>query len=189
MGKFDSYKIDLRGMREVDASYDLNVDNDFFAHIDGPEVQKGKVQVKLDVHRSVDVYEMSFTIDGTIVVICDRCLDEMDLDIHTTGKLQVKLGADYGEQGDIVIIPEAEGIINVAWYIYEFVALAIPMKHVHAPGKCNKEMSGKLSKHLLRSADDEEFEGGEAITFGDEADEAETPVDPRWEGLKKIINN
>jgi uncharacterized metal-binding protein YceD (DUF177 family) len=131
---------------------------------------------------------MNFTVDGTIVVICDRCLDEMDLDVHTTGKLQVKLGADYGEQGDVVIIPEAEGVINVAWYIYEFVALAIPMKHVHAPGKCNKDMSGKLSKHLLRSTDDEDF-GGEAITFGDEADEAETPMDPRWEGLKKIINN
>ena len=187
MGKFDSYKIDLRGMQEVNASYDLSVDNEFFAHIDGPEVQKGKVQVKLDVHRTVDVYEMSFVLDGVVVVNCDRCLDEMDLDIHTTGQLQVKLGADYGEQGDVVIIPEAEGVINVAWYIYEFVALAIPMKHVHAPGKCNKEMSGKLNKHLLRSTDDEDF--GEAITFGDEADEAEAPVDPRWEGLKKIINN
>ena len=188
MGKFDSYKIDLRGMKEVNASYDLSVDNEFFAHIDGPEVQKGKVQVMLDVHRSVDTYEMNFTLDGTIVVSCDRCLDEMDLDIHTTGKLQVKLGADYGEQGDVVIIPEAEGVINVAWYIYEFVALAIPMKHVHAPGKCNKEMSGKLNKHLLRSADDDDF-GGEAITFGEETDEAEAPMDPRWEGLKKIINN
>ena len=188
MGKFDSYKIDLRGMREVNASYDLCVDNEFFAHIDGPEVQKGKVQVALDVHRSVDVYELHFAIDGTIVVICDRCLDEMDLDVHTTGKLLVKLGADYGEQGDVVIIPESEGIINVAWYIYEFVALAIPMKHVHAPGKCNKEMSGKLSKHLLRSNDEDEF-GNDAITFGDETDEADAPIDPRWEGLKKIINN
>ena len=188
MGKFDSYKIDLRGMREVNASYDWSVDNEFFAHIDGPEVQKGKVKVTLDVHRSVDVYELSFTIDGTVVVICDRCLDEMDLDVHTTGELQVKLGADYGEQGDVVIIPEAEGVINVAWYIYEFVALAIPMKHVHAPGKCNKEMSGKLNKHLLRSADEEGFDS-EAITFDDEAGEAETAVDPRWEGLKKIINN
>ena len=189
MGKFDSYKIDLRSMKGVNASYDLSVDNEFFAHIDGPEVQKGKVLVTLNVHRSVDVYEMDFVLEGTIKVSCDRCLDEMDLDIHTKGNLQVKLGADYGEQGDVVIIPEAEGIINVAWYIYEFIALAIPMKHVHAPGKCNKEMSGKLSKHLLRSADDEEFEGSEVITFGDETDEAETPVDPRWEGLKKIINN
>ena len=188
MGKFDSYKIDLRGMREVNTSYDWCVGNEFFAHIDGPEVQKGRVKVTLDVHRSVDVYELTFAIDGTVVVICDRCLDEMDLDVHTTGELQVKLGADYGEQGDVVIIPEAEGVINVAWYIYEFVALAIPMKHVHAPGKCNKEMSGKLSKHLLRAADEEGFDN-EAITFGDETDEAETPMDPRWEGLKKIINN
>ena len=30
MGKFDSYKIDLRGMREVNASYDWNIDNEFF---------------------------------------------------------------------------------------------------------------------------------------------------------------
>ena len=188
MGKFDSYKIDLRGMREVNASYAWDVDNEFFTHIDGPEVQKGKAKVTLEVHRSVDVYELTFAIDGTVVVICDRCLDEMDLDVHTTGQLQVKLGADYGEQGDTVIIPETEGIINVAWYIYEFIALAIPMKHVHAPGKCNKEMSGKLSKHLLRSADDEDF-GGEAIVFDNEVDDADAPIDPRWEGLKKIINN
>lgn len=188
MGRFDCYKIDLRGMREVNASFDLSADNEFFAHIDGPEVQKGKVQIALDVHRTVDVYEMEFTLDGVIVVNCDRCLDEMDLEVHTTGKLQVKLGADYGEQGDVVIIPESEGVINVAWYIYEFIALAIPIKHVHAPGKCNKEMSGKLNKHLLRSADDEDL-NGEAITFSDESDEAEVPVDPRWEGLKKIINN
>lgn len=188
MGRFDSYKIDLRGMREVNASFDLSVDNEFFAHIDGPEVQKGRAHITLDVHRTVDVYEMDFTIDGVVVVNCDRCLDEMDLEVHTTGKLQVKLGADYGEQGDVVIIPESDGVINLAWYIYEFVALAIPIKHVHAPGKCNKEMSGKLNKHLLRSADEEDF-GNDAITFSDEADEAETPVDPRWEGLKKIINN
>ena len=47
MGKFDSYKIDLRGMQEVNASYDLSVDNAFFAHIDGPEVQKGKVHLRI----------------------------------------------------------------------------------------------------------------------------------------------
>ena len=97
-------------MKEVNASYDLSVDNEFFAHIDGPEVQKGKVQIALDVHRSVDVYELSFVLDGVIKVNCDRCLDEMDLDIHTKGQLQVKLGADYGEQGDVVIVPEMEEI-------------------------------------------------------------------------------
>jgi hypothetical protein len=59
------------------------------------------------------------------------------------------------------------------------------MKHVHPAGKCNKEMTSRLS-HLMRTeaGDDEEF-GGEA----DEADDAERPVDPRWNELKKILDN
>ena len=40
MGKFDSYKIDLRGMREVNTSYDWCVGNEFFAHIDAPKCRR-----------------------------------------------------------------------------------------------------------------------------------------------------
>ena len=43
--------------------------------------------------------------------------------------------------------------INVAWFMYEFVALAIPMKHVHAPSKCNKAMTSKMSKHMRTTQD------------------------------------
>ena len=48
-----------------------------------------------------------------------------------------------------------QGEINVAWFMYEFVALAIPMKHVHAPGKCNKAMTSKWSKHMRTTPDDD----------------------------------
>ena len=61
----------------------------------------------------------------------------------------VKFGHEYAEEGDnLIVIPEEEGEINVAWFMYEFIALSVPMKHVHAPGKCNKAMTGKLNKHL-----------------------------------------
>jgi len=91
----------------------------------------------------------------------------------------VKLGAEFTEMDDIVIVPEEEGYINVAWFIYEFVALSIPMKHSHAPGECDKEMEGKLNKHLRTMADDEDFE-----------EENETcEIDPRWNELKKILDN
>ena len=155
MGKFDSYKIDLRGMKEVNASYDLSVDNEFFAHIDGPEVQKGKVQIALDVHRSVDVYEMNFVLDGVVKVNCDRCLDEMDLDIHTKGQLQVKLGADYGEQGDVLIIHsdcyaksvQIEGVDGDLLLEDNFFDIEKGEKRVRI-------LSGKASKISLRSVFD-----------------------------------
>ena len=52
MGKFDKYKIDLKGMQTDSAKYEFVLDNLYFAHIDGPEVQKGKVNVTLTVKRT-----------------------------------------------------------------------------------------------------------------------------------------
>jgi uncharacterized metal-binding protein YceD (DUF177 family) len=50
--------------------------------------------------------------------------------------------------------------------------LAIPIKHVHAPGKCNSAMTQKL----------DELSG--AVRSSEE--EADAPIDPRWEALKKL---
>ena len=89
------------------------------------------------------------------------------------------------------MIPEEEGEINVAWFMYEFIALAIPMKHVHDPGKCNKAMSSKLSKHLRTTPDemDEDAFVPDEAADGLVNDDTETAVDPRWDELKKILDN
>ena len=177
MGKFDKYKIDLKGMQTDSAKYEFVLDNLYFAHIDGPEVQKGKVNVTLTVKRTSRAFELSFQTDGIVWVPCDRCLDEMELQITSSDKLMVKFGHEYAE-------------INVAWFMYEFVALSIPMKHVHAPGKCNKAVTSKLSKHLKTDANedsDEVFDtGGDDIVV---AEEMEEQIDPRWNELKKILDN
>ena len=129
-----------------------------------------------------------------IIVPCDRCLDDMELEIATDDSLKVKLGADFSDENDIVVVPEEDGYINVAWFIYEFIALQIPMKHVHAPGKCNKGMLGALHKHLSTSADDAEdddLDFGETEESGsyDDMQQDSEPIQPPWNDLKKILNN
>ncbi|AVM59105.1 hypothetical protein C3V43_14225 [Bacteroides heparinolyticus] len=191
MGKFDKYKIDLKGMRTDTCKYEFVLDNLFFANIDGPEVQKGKVNVVLLVKRTSRAFELNFQTEGVVWVPCDRCLEDMEQPVDSTDKLLVKFGREYAEEGDnLIVIPEEEGEINVAWFMYEFVALAIPMKHVHAPGKCNKTMTSKLSKHLRTTPDDE---SEEAFISEEETnlmnDEEESQIDPRWEELKKILDN
>ncbi len=192
MGKFDKYKIDLKGMQADSVKYEFVLDNLFFAHIDGPEVQKGKVNVTVTVKKTARAFELHFLTEGMVWVPCDRCLDEMEQTVTSTDKLMVKFGREYAEEGDnLIVIPEEEGEINVAWFMYEFIALSIPMKHVHAPGKCNKGMTGKLSKHLRTSASEEEGEEGfepEGVDMvGEEPEEEQT--DPRWNELKKILDN
>ena len=167
------------------AEYQYQLDNEFFLDLDAPEVQKGQVNVTLKVRKTSGVYQLDFQTEGKVIVICDRCLDEMEQPIETEDRLKVKLGSEYSEVDDMVIVPEEEGYINVAWFIYEFIALSIPMKHVHAPGKCNKDMVSKLSMHLRVSGDDEDDDD---FLEEDSSNEPQT-IDPRWNELKKILDN
>lgn len=177
MGRFDKFRIDLKGMKESSLQMEYDLDNTFFADIDGQEFQKGAVKAVVEVKNRREVFDFTITIDGTVVVPCDRCLDEMEVDVEAENLLKVKLGDTYADEGDTVIIPEYEGDINLAWYLYEFIALALPTKRIHAPGKCNTDMAGKLKKHARRDEDDDTFEADE---------QQEREIDPRWESLKNI---
>lgn len=167
-------------------AFEYRLDNEFFANIDGPEVQRGKVDVALTVKRTATVFELNFDLNGIIYIPCDRCLDDMDFNIDTNELLYIKLGHEYREESDnMIIIPEDEGEINIAWFLYEFIALSIPIKHTHPYGKCNKEMSERLQKMSARSIDDDDeddmfFDNDDATT------NEEQPTDPRWDALKKL---
>ncbi len=175
MGRFDKYNVNLKGLKAGSLSMDFDLDNTFFANIDGEEFQKGAVKASVTVSKSRDTYNIAFVLNGTVVVPCDRCLDDLEIEVSAENALKVRLGENYADDGDIVIVPEQEGGINIAWYLYEFIALALPMKRVHAPGKCNHEMSGKLKRHTPSGYDDD-----------DEAVVAERETDPRWDALKNI---
>jgi uncharacterized metal-binding protein YceD (DUF177 family) len=190
LGKFDLYKVDLKNMQQNVQIYEYLLDNQFFTNIGGEDIQKGKIHTSLTVSKKGGVFDLSFTLNGTVTIPCDRCLDDMDLSVETSARLIVKFGKDYSEESDeVVVIPETEGIINLAWFLYEFIALAVPIKHVHAPGKCNKQMTSKLKKHLAKSNDDDRpFKSddlGDVIINDDDQDDEER-TDPRWEALKGL---
>ena len=189
MGKFELYTIDLKNLTPGTHEFEYLLEDKFFVDIDGNEVHKGHVHVQLAVKKSSVAFELNFQIAGTVIIPCDRCLDDMELPIETQDKLIVKFGKEYAEESDeIVIVPEEEGTINVAWFIYEFIALAIPIKHVHAAGKCNKAMAAKLRQHTAISRDDLSEpldEGSEEVS-----DEQDASVsDPRWDALKGLFEN
>ena len=191
MGKLSTYKVELKNMSEDVCHYEYVLDNDFFISIDAPEIQKGKLRVALTVKKSMGVFVLNFHTEGFVVVPCDRCLDDMEIPVDIDDELKVKMGATFSDENDIVVVPEEDGYINVAWFIYEFIALSLPMKHVHAPGKCNKAMSSKLKKHTARSTEDGDEEYEDDSVEEDIAIDDDVPVatDPRWDGLKGLLEN
>ena len=171
MDSLESLKIDLKGLLSEESSFAFDLDDSYFAALDGAEVNKGSLHVSVSIRKATGFFELQFHTSGTIVIPCDRCLDDMELPVETSNRLIVKLGSEYSEEDDIIVLPEDEGILDTSWIIYEFVALVIPIRHVHAPGKCNPAMTKALEELSAdRSSDEESVQ----------------PVDPRWEALKKL---
>ena len=171
MCSLERFKIDLKGLTSEVTTLEYDLDKDFFAALDETEVESGMLHVSLSIRKASGFFEFLFHTVGTVDITCDRCLDLMEQPIETDNRLVVKLGSTNSEDDDTVIVDENEGILDTSWFIYEFIALAIPIQHVHATGKCNPAMTKALEE---LSAD----------RSGDE--ESSQAIDPRWEALKKL---
>ncbi len=193
VGKFNSYKIPLKTLPEGINSFEYQLDNGFFEETDSSEVKAGAVSVFVTVKKTAGVFELNVKLDGVVSVPCDRCLDDMTQPIAYEGKFFVRFSDDFSQETDeLIVIPERESEINIAWYLYEFVALSIPPKHTHAAGECNKEMAEKLGKYLIVN---DENDGFSSLSEDEDADHAQKTgenrieIDPRWSKLKDIIAN
>ena len=180
METLKSYQIDLKNLSlSTTYNFDYLLDNAFFERIDGPEVKKGKVNVSLAVVRVLSTFEMVFRIEGVVVVACDRCLDDVEIPVKTTNRLVITFGEMFDEINDEhIVISEEEGIIDISWYLYEFIALAIPIKHVHQQGECNEMMAAKLNELCVDIHLSDEING--------ESDDNPRNPDPRWEALRQL---
>ena len=171
MGSLEQFKIDLKGQKDELTRLEFDLDKDYFSALDETDVQSGALHVSVSIRKASGFFELQFHTVGTVDIPCDRCLDLMEQPIETDNRLVVKLGSTAREEDDTIVVDENEGILDTSWFIYEFIALAIPIQHVHAPGKCNPAMTQVLEE---LSAD----------RSGDE--ESSPATDPRWDALLKL---
>ncbi|MEE3414121.1 YceD family protein [Segatella bryantii] len=170
MCSLESFKIDLKALPQGITEMQLKLDDGYFLAIEASDIHRGDLVCTLSIQRVDDFFKLNFHIEGLVHIPCDLCLDDMEQSIDTDNKLVVKFGEDYSEEDDLVTVAEDEGILDVSWFIYEFIVLDIPIKHVHTPGNCNSAMIRLLEEHsAVRSGEEEE-----------------STVDPRWEALKNL---
>ena len=171
MCSLEALKIDLKELKEGLNSCEVQLDDNYFEVINAPEVRRGELCVVLSIRKTGALFELDSHIVGSIHIPCDRCLDDMEQPINTDNRLVVKLGETHSEENDLLIVPEDKGILDLSWIIYEFIALSIPIKHVHTPGKCNPAMIEMLAEHT-------------ATRSSNGLDEES--MDPRWSGLEQL---
>ena len=186
----DTYKIDLLSSGLGGKTFEYEIGDDFFAEIEGL-IQRGSIHTTVVCLSAGSVYKFRIHSIGTVIVPCDRCLADLELRIETADDLNVKLGSEYADDGDCVIVPESEGYLDLAQFIYEFIALSMPMTCCHEPGKCDDAMMHELSRHQSTRSGYEDAEQEDSTENGDAPDEemgedSDEPVDSRWAALKQF---
>lgn len=160
------YDIQFVGLKQGTHFFEFKVDNAFFEEFDCFDYIKSNFNIELEFVKQSTIMLLNFNTKGRITVPCDRCLDDVDIDVEGESKLIVKFGHDlYEETEEILVIPESENEINVAKYIYEFIEISIPQKRVHQEGLCNPEVIKELEKVESKKEKD---------------------IDPRWSGLNDL---
>jgi len=171
MCEMEALKIDLNGLKEGVTQLSYSLDDAYFESVGGSDTKSGKVDVAVSVSRAADFFELSFRFVGTVIVPCDICLDDMEQRVSGENRLTARLGEAYSEDDDLITVERDDAVLDLSWFIYEFIALSIPIKHVHEEGKCNPDMLKTLAEY---SAD----RGGEGCE--------EAAIDPRWSELEKL---
>jgi uncharacterized metal-binding protein YceD (DUF177 family) len=154
--------------------YEFSADTDFFSKFEDELVEKGAVKIQLFLDKRENLMELNLDFSGYLNLISDRSLEPFKYPIDISKKLLYKYGEEEQElEEEVYVITKNTQVINVGHFIYETIALQIPLKKLH-PDEIEE---------------DEEHNEYVYIDDADEDVEEETKnIDPRWEALKKLNN-
>lgn len=161
--------------------FDFKIGDSFFQGIENTLIPKGCLQVEVQMTKSQQMLKFHFVMNGTITVPCDVCLADMDYPIEDCeGDMVVKFGPTTEEiSEELFQIADNEDEISVSQWIYEILAVSLPIKFVHPEDEngnptCDPEMLSRLSEYLVS---DEPTEN----------EHSESETDPRWDALKNLL--
>lgn len=172
------FKIDFRDLIEGEMTRSWNLDDSFFSALDEQEIKHGRLTATLRVKKKAAGFLLEIHAKGNIEIPCDRCLAPMTQPIEAQDEIEVKLGDDFDDDGERIILPMDAPVLDVAWNLYETIALAIPVFHAHPEGECEED----ISQYLVR---DDEPESGDS----DGTASASRSTDNRWDVLRKLLYN
>lgn len=159
------YTISFSGLTIGEYEFDFEVDNTLFEEYENEDILGAEVSLNVLLKKEERIMSFDFSFEGILNVLCDRCLEPLDIDVRGVNTLLVKFGDENKEEDDdVIVISNKENKINLSQYIYEYILMQKPMQCVHKEGECNKDMLDRINK----------------------IDEITESIDPRWESLKDI---
>ncbi len=177
MGRRREYEIAFVGLKTGIHEFRYEIDDRFFEEFQQQDFRNCRARVKLLLDKKSSFMQLRFEVGGQLIVTCDRCNNDLPLDLWDEFNITVKLVEDpekmNEEESDpyMYYIGLQENHLDIAGWIYEFINLSLPIQkscsHERMDGPyCNKEAM-KVLNRINRS----------------KKDQKENPI---WKGLEKF---
>jgi uncharacterized metal-binding protein YceD (DUF177 family) len=179
MGHRREFEIAFVGLKPGIHHYEYEIGDEFFEPFQQQDFSNCKATVKLSLEKNHSFMLLKFVIGGSLEVVCDRCNNNLPLELWDEFNLTVKMAAEpelmnsQENDPDIYYIGNGESHLDISNWIYEFINLSIPMQRSCNFDKMDGPYCNKAAMDVLKKMSAE----------GDERKE-----NPIWKGLKRFQN-
>jgi len=128
------FEIAFVGLKPGVHEYNYRINDKFFIEYQEQDFKNVEANVRLLLEKNSSFMILRFQVGGKAEVICDRCSNELPLQLFEDFTVTIKmtdepeLMNDQEEDPDVYYISRGESHIDVKDWIYEFVNLSIPMQ-------------------------------------------------------------
>ena len=155
VGMNDNFIIPLNGLASGETSFSWRAGKEFFEAFENAEILDADLVASVVVEKSGRYLGVDCEVDGIVTVLCDRCLEDLEMPVAADILLSVKYGNEESSEDhqegerEIVFVPEGDAELDLSQIIYDYVCLSLPMQRHHEEGECNPEalryLAGKES--------------------------------------------
>jgi uncharacterized metal-binding protein YceD (DUF177 family) len=139
--KFDmsyprEYEIAFVGLKPGEHYFTYEITDKFFEPFQEQDFKNCHAVVKLKLDKQSGFMLLKFDVDGRVELICDRCGNNLQIQLWDEFNMAVKMADDADlmnereEDPDIYYISRGESHLHIAEWVYEFINLSIPIQRM-----------------------------------------------------------
>ncbi len=154
------YNIPYKGLKEGMHAFEWVVGSDFWkTHPEGGIIS-GEVKVTATLDRgATGAMRLEVVMEGSVVVPCDRCLEDCELPVDYRGRFAVKFSEEeHPFEGDVMWLNPGDATIDLEQYIYESIVLSLPLQRVHPEDVHGQPLCNPAMLEKFKIVTEEEFD-------------------------------
>lgn len=168
MEPLQEHTIAFSGLKDGAHRFTFELADAFFAAVAEEDLEGGRVVADVDMDKGSTMLVVNMHLKGPVGVRCDRCNGPLEIVVQGEQRQIFRLTDEEDlDDDELVAIGSQAHSVNLSHYLYECLRLALPSRHVHAPGQCDPEVEAVLGRLAV---------------------DHEAHPDPRWDALKELQN-